>query len=257
MEKWRSAAAKRIKKLGGGQSVEDPIISLVERLLTGVTCPPTDLDEVMRRLNIVGCELDHDMVVPGEIRQTSNGLKIYLIPGLAKGRRRFTIAHELGHAIFESTGRGRPRSGKELERLCDKIAAELLMPTKIFRKQASINPTLDHLMELADLFQTSITATFRRASELCGIRAFEVEDGTLNWSAGISRVWLGRASSTLHESIQKAMNGESGKGCVVFYFGAGYTKWDMEWRCVAQGKRAFFILTPSNNAVWSRSNVSA
>ncbi|MGH7808353.1 MAG: hypothetical protein ACRENT_09710 [Thermodesulfobacteriota bacterium] len=92
MQKWRSAAAKRIKKLGGGQSVEGSIISLVEHLLTGLACPPTDLDEVMARLNIVSCEQDNDMIVPGEIRRTSDGLKIYLIPGLAKGRKRFTSA---------------------------------------------------------------------------------------------------------------------------------------------------------------------
>lgn len=243
MQKWRSAAAKRIKKLGGARSVEGSIVVLVQRVLTSVTCPPTDLDEVMRQLNIVGCELDNEMIVPGEIRQTDDGLKIFLIPGLSKGRKRFTVAHEIGHAIFESSGPGSPRSGQELERLCDKIATELLMPTRIFRLHAGAKPALDRVIGLCDLFQTSLAATLRRASELYGVAAFEVEDGKINWAAGISRAWLAGASSTFRESIRQAMHGESGTESVEFHVGTGYTRWNMEWRCLGQEKRALFLLT--------------
>jgi len=222
--------------------VEGSIISLVEHLLRDVTCPPTDLDMVMRRCNIVNCELDHDLVVPGEIRQTSDGLKIYLTPGLSTGRERFTVAHEVGHAIFESTGQRCPRRGEELERLCDKIATELLMPTGIFKKYAGPNPTLDRVIELCDLFQTSIAATLRRVPELYRVRTFEVRDGTT--TSKISNIWLAGASPTFHESILRAMNGESGKEAIEFYTNTGYTRWNMEWRCLRQRKHALFMLTP-------------
>lgn len=244
MNKWQSAAARRIREISGTSSVEAGIPVIVERLIDGVPCPPTDLDELMRKLNVAGSELDEDMLVPGELRRWGHKLKIYLIPGLGKGRTRFTIAHELGHAIFESSGRGCPRHGEELEHLCDKIAAEILMPRTIFKSLAGHRPTIDRVIELSRLFQTSLPATFKRTAELYGVRAFEVDNGTINWSAGISSRGFAGAGSSFKQGIKRAMDGERGSESVELNFGSRFTKWRMEWRCLDQEKRAVFLLTP-------------
>jgi len=244
MKKWQSAAARRIGELSGTSSVERGVAVIVERLLNGVSCPPTDLDQLMRKLNVVDCKLDQDMLVPGELRRSGDKLEIYLIPGLSKGRQRFTIAHELGHAIFESSGSGRHRHGRELERLCDKIAAEILMPKAIFIKLVGNRPTIDRLIELSRQFETSLSATLIRAAELYGVRAFEVDNGTINWSIGISQREFAGAGSSFQRSIERGMDGESGRESIELHFGSRFTKWQMEWRCVGREKRAVFLLTP-------------
>ena len=80
---------------------------------------------------------------------------------LGGARRRFTIAHELAHAVFEKSGPNCPRSGKELERLCDMLAAEFLMPREVFLRQSGSSATLswERIGDLADLFQTSLSAS--------------------------------------------------------------------------------------------------
>lgn len=53
---------------------------------------------------------------------------------LGRQRRRFRVAHELGHTFFYSLGTGRPRrrfpsGGLEEERFCDEFARSLLAPS--------------------------------------------------------------------------------------------------------------------------------
>ena len=143
---WTSAAADRIRKLGGSQDVDESVERIVDRLVTGDASVPTNLDRVMRSLGVACLEEDREMFVPGELRKRDGQLVVALLPSLKAGRRRFTIAHELGHAVFESTGSGRPRTGKELERLCDKLAAAILMPRDSFRAHVGSAITLSRLM---------------------------------------------------------------------------------------------------------------
>jgi hypothetical protein len=243
MRRWKSAAATRLKRLAGAQSVEASVVTVVGKLLEGVRYPPTDLDAVMRKLGVNGYETDPTLIVPGELRKQNNQYVIFLIPGLSKGRKRFTIAHELGHAVFEKTGPRCPRKGDELEKLCDKIAAEILMPTHVFRDLAGKQPAIDRLLELTEEFDASLSATFFRASELYGVCSFGVDDGAISWSAGISKQRVAQAGFSLEKSIQLAMKGEPGKEPIEFFSGGNYTRWNMEWRCLGQQRRAVFLLT--------------
>jgi hypothetical protein len=60
------------------------------------------------------------------------------------GRARFTIAHELAHIFFYSKGEppkdrfpaGTPKAHARLERLCNEISAEMLLPTSLVREHA-------------------------------------------------------------------------------------------------------------------------
>ena len=91
-------------------------------------------------------------------------------------RRRFSVAHELGHWKFH---RGRilicrsdeiARSGQnypESERVANLYASRLLMPAYILDPIAKVHPklTFQTISEIAKLFDTSITATAIRLVE--------------------------------------------------------------------------------------------
>jgi Zn-dependent peptidase ImmA (M78 family) len=100
-----------------------------------------------------------------------------------ESRRRFTIAHEVGHTFFfdlegELTTRSRLqvadtnltdiKTNRYEEYLCNLAAAEILMPAKPFSaKVQSAGPTAKTIITLSRLFKTSIWATSRRLLELC------------------------------------------------------------------------------------------
>lgn len=97
-------------------------------------------------------------------------------------RQRYSLAHELGHIMllvaqpptptppsptrFRSSGSAMENTKAE-ERLCDAIAAELLMPEKMFTAAvAESGRSLAQLPRLASRFGTSLTATAIRYWEL-------------------------------------------------------------------------------------------
>lgn len=87
-------------------------------------------------------------------------------------RRRFTIAHELGHLLLHESGvafrdRGCRRGGpKEIQ--ANRFAAGLLMPSAMVKAYLSTVPTL---ADLADVFEVSREAMNRRFKELGIVRA--------------------------------------------------------------------------------------
>ena len=106
-----------------------------------------------------------------------------VINELAPGtRQNFSLAHELAHIMVleaESSDQGLPKQTryrssasatakwKAEERLCDAIAAELLMPEQLFTREISkFGRSLEHLPRLAKLFGASLTATAIRYSEV-------------------------------------------------------------------------------------------
>ena len=94
-------------------------------------------------------------------------------------RQRFSLAHELAHIMLlaseptlETSARYRSsgsatKNSKAEERLCDAIAAELLMPEETFTREVmKSGESLKQLPRLASLFGTSLTATAIRYWEL-------------------------------------------------------------------------------------------
>ena len=75
-------------------------------------------------------------------------------------RRRFTIAHELGHCVLGHIGKVRTHSGGE-ERAADKFAAELLAPISVLRMCRVSSPE-----ETARLCGITISAARLRFSEI-------------------------------------------------------------------------------------------
>ena len=112
------------------------------------------------------------------------------------GRRRFAIAHELGHMELKHNP-GAPtecgekqfvvwyksQNDKELE--ANLFAAELLMPESMFHARLEKTlPSLELIEKLADEFQTTLTATAIRYIDLCEEQCALVfsTDGKIVWT---------------------------------------------------------------------------
>ena len=89
-------------------------------------------------------------------------------------RQRFSLAHELGHLLLQKSAksgaaqkyRGHGYSDEE-ERLCDQIAAEMLLPRMAFYEDGWMEGwTLKSLRTLANKYDTSLPATAVRMIDL-------------------------------------------------------------------------------------------
>lgn len=125
---------------------------------------------------------------------------IALAPGQGPGRRRFSIAHELGH-FHMPTHRKRPSRpcrdedmdaraatdyGRKYEWEANDFAAELLMPKTVFSRDSSgRDPVFREIVELAgaDMYDVSRTAAALRyvetTHEACALVC--ARDGIIEW----------------------------------------------------------------------------
>ena len=131
--------------------------------------PPVDLHELGGQLGVVEVEWK-ELTVDGMVLPKADGYKIILNPNRA--RSRFSWAHELGHVIIQSGElaspqfRGRSASQKEIENLCDKLAAEILMPRDAFRhSMEEVGCRISSIPRLARTFDTSVQSTAIRFVE--------------------------------------------------------------------------------------------
>lgn len=67
-------------------------------------------------------------------------------------RRRFTIAHEIGHLLFNHSCSGKDNDGSHNEAEANIFAGELLVPTEFIKKDY---PKIRDLQELAKLYRVS------------------------------------------------------------------------------------------------------
>lgn len=93
------------------------------------------------------------------------------------GRRRFAIAHELGHLLLQEASQFALCTEKDLvpfytnspdELEASAFAAALLMPAKIFEPLCrNANPSLKYVAELGQQFQVTLTAAATRYIQFC------------------------------------------------------------------------------------------
>jgi IrrE N-terminal-like domain len=155
----------RMRQIGGGPTVEDSIRALVAQLVPENTLPPIDPTACLRAYNVEGVEAA-SLPYAGRLIMVGERYRIQYSAGMSKERRRFTIAHELCHAIFANSGRGWPRTGSELEEICERFAAELLMPRwAIEHAWSSHGCDVTSFRDTADKFAVSWTALACRLAE--------------------------------------------------------------------------------------------
>lgn len=171
------------------------------RGITGRTC---DLSAIAAEDNIQIIEArTRDPGWTACIRRTEHFGLISCRPGQNMGRRRFSIAHELGHfhipthqqsdSFCGSTGLEATEGyGSEEEWEANSFAAYLLMPRKQFRQDSKEMPiSFESARELARTFEVSITAAARRMVELtsehCALVA--TEEGRVTWQDRNEYYW--------------------------------------------------------------------
>jgi uncharacterized protein DUF955 len=240
---WESAAARRVVAASGhARTLGEAIVSVASRLLDGIACPPTDLEALGARLNVSAFR-PSDLPVAGELRKNSTNFEVVYASGMKTGRRRFTIAHELGHAFFEQTGPGCPRSGEELEAICDMLAAEFLMPKPRVELQLSDRPTAQEILDMAKEFEVSIEAAARRCCKLRGLQAFGVNaSGTLLFTTGLVR----SANEDISVLAKRVSGGESVRsGLYLASYGFATRLWQVEGTPIGNGRSGLFVLWPT------------
>lgn len=137
---------------------------------------PVPVDAIA--VDLLGFAVDEDdaldvsgMLIPAEKQVWLNGRE----SRSSEGRRRFTLAHELGHWVCQyQQGQAEPRYcrseeigvgvGRKLEREANAFAAELLMPAPLVRREAVALKLNVHA--LAHRFEVSLPAIRVRLEHL-------------------------------------------------------------------------------------------
>lgn len=243
---FTSAAARRLLRLAGesAKTVDEAVRVVTRRLLDGVCCPPTDLEAVAQRLGVVGFEIAR-LPYPGELREDRDGFRIVLSPDLPDGRRRFTIAHELAHAVFGQTGARWPRFGDELERMCDMIAVAFLMPAEVFANHLRSGPvSLDDIRRLGRTFRVSLLAAAKRCSEFQPVWVFEVNERKVTSGCPLvpKHTELGKLPTTLKSAVTDALAGERVAREVEVEYGRSWQRRFVEGMPTIKGKRALMLI---------------
>ena len=109
-----------------------------------ITKPPVPVHAVARRAGLEVVEVDN----LGSLSARLIDARIEVVASESKGRKRFSIAHELGH-YYLHTVHG---SNRQVEREADAFAGELLVPGHFLRNALTRTSSVD---ELRTLFQVS------------------------------------------------------------------------------------------------------
>ncbi|HEY8548302.1 MAG TPA: ImmA/IrrE family metallo-endopeptidase [Acidimicrobiales bacterium] len=139
----------------------------------GVTEPPVDVEMVASYLGIDGIVVDDDLPASGCLRQRDDGrFEIRVLGADPVTRQRFTIGHECAHTFFPGYAtRSRYRCApvertddrRDVEALCDLAASEILLPSRLFGRDALAGAFgFAGLERLAQRYEASLEATARR-----------------------------------------------------------------------------------------------
>jgi Zn-dependent peptidase ImmA (M78 family) len=177
-------------------------------------------------------------------------------------RQRFSICHELAHVFFqlESQSSTEWEEARTIdpahrfeEQLCNKIAAELLMPASLFRSKAmSREATIDSVRDLASIFEVSFSAALVRivdldAWECCAVTFTEIENALSAVSRKFSRSW--RSSSAGRSRSAQSLASiilAAGPGVRSAKVSAPHRTVNVEWRAfgsTAASRRIYVLLT--------------
>lgn len=183
--------------------------------------PCVDLNELARSLKLAVFEVHTDSF-DGALLCSRNRLSGRILVNAAlreEGRKRFTIAHEIGHFIIHrerqisclpsdiarwEDGRANP------ERQADSFASELLLPSAEVLKQVGAEwPSFQLVISLADFFGASMTATARKYCEIATQECAVVwsVDGIIKWMHPASRFrhWITTGSELSSGTLARQM----------------------------------------------------
>ena len=158
----------RIRPTGAGENPTAAIAALVDVHRS----PGEPLHAMALRLGVSRI-IEEPMSFEGGLFELPHGERIIKLNAASPpNRKRFTLAHEIGHLLLGKPGlRSSCGSDHALERRCDAIAAELLMPTDEavpFIKNLG-KPSPEKLRTMASRFEVSLQAAAFRVHRDFGL----------------------------------------------------------------------------------------
>jgi hypothetical protein len=239
---WRSGTARAILRHGGHSEMRIAIRTIVAGLLSDSSTMPTDLLAVGGSL---GVTITHEIISgSGELRQTATRLEVVVNPQQAQPRQRFTIAHELGHAIIQQIHPSADQRTKETERLCDLFAVELLMPEDSFRQQLPREITLPDVQRLARQYQTSLLATAHRCAELSSMMVVVVvTGGKIEQVSGALRDSAAWKDEQVLSIAEQACDGQKGTTQLFLTHNYSVLNWNVQFQPLGKTGRALLLFT--------------
>ena len=133
--------------------------------------PPVDL-RVFSRYCKVNRLIQEPLTESAMLVTNEHGLTVVVNKDHSEERKRFSWAHELGHIFLGqplqhgTKYRGRSVSFDSVERACDQLAAEILMPSSQFHRMVADLEGLKGLPKVAREFRVSLTSAAIRYSDL-------------------------------------------------------------------------------------------
>lgn len=157
--------------------------------------PPADLYELAAKFELKIKEVDSDGFEGALVRRLNRrGGGIAVRKGIRElGRKRFTIAHEIGHYVMPGHGECHCKSDDieswrkgipAQEIAANRFAAELLLPAvEVYRVVQKNTATIAVAQTLSERFQTSLTATALRCVEMTDEQCAVVmsKSGQIEW----------------------------------------------------------------------------
>jgi len=149
---------------------------------------------------------------------------IYVNNSAAKTRQIFTIAHELAHLLFQTSGVDslnelptRSAQARNIEIACNRFAAELLLPNEAFENARRGLPATEATIErIASLFRVSRESVLRRYLDRGEVSQVFYEEAANRWAnerregsggdyyrtklAYLGREYVGLALSAFHQA---------------------------------------------------------
>ena len=184
----RLAKNRFVRQIMAQVCESDPHVA-VHNLVAKYGGPSENLDQIAEKLGVREITLEK-MGFDGGVFEDASGLRIKLNIENPPRRRRFTLAHELAHLIIASgraSGARRSHACTELERACDVVAAELLMPMDKMRCAGDGEISVENLLSIAREQQSSLQATALRLHEL-GI--WNASFGQWSWDGVARELWF-------------------------------------------------------------------
>jgi O-acetyl-ADP-ribose deacetylase (regulator of RNase III) len=165
----------------GFASGSDPVHAIVIKVRelvfrafeSGWSGPPYD-PFALAELQGIDVFPSRDVVDARTLTGSGGKLRIEFNPDRPSARINYSVAHELGHALFPDCAEivrnrikhsGATRDEWQLEMLCNIAAAEILMPIGTLRRD-DLEPSIDRLLELRKLYAVSSEAVLFRILRL-------------------------------------------------------------------------------------------
>ena len=132
---------------------------------------PVNVESIAKTLGAASVQ-KADISVAGMLLPTEDSFRILVNRSEHWMRQRFSCAHEIAHAILQpdlnpSMRQELTQVSNDLERHCDELAAQILMPDPTFSRYANSEAcSVQAVIKLARTFQTSIKATTIRTLDV-------------------------------------------------------------------------------------------